>query len=161
MLGLGIRRRAFNVVATETVHLFHKSTDRLDFVFARTFIFQGDPMRKITSFTYDVSPGEQISINVTPTNFAGSAPDVEAVLDGVDLLNTGSNDAPVYAFTVTKPINSTHRVLIEFIFFPDAPPTSFYQVDITGENDDGCPCGFIIAKSNPIHEAGIRFRVRA
>jgi len=50
---------------------------------------------------------------------------------------------------------------MEFIFFGDAPATSFYQVDITGQNDQGCPCGFIIARNNPVKEAGVRFRVKA
>jgi hypothetical protein len=118
-------------------------------------------MKKINSFTYDVRPGEQIVINVTPTNFNGSAPDVEAVLDGEDLPNTGTVDAPVFEFTVSKPVGQTHRVLMEFIFFSDAPPTAFYQVDISGQNDQGCPCGFIIAKSSQVKEAGIRFRVKA
>ena len=118
-------------------------------------------MRKITTFTYDVRPKEHIVISVTPTSFGGSAPDVEAVLDGKDFPNTGSNDAPVFQFNVSKPVGQTHRVLMEFIFFPDAPATSFYQVDISGENDQGCPCGFIIAKNNSVKEAGIRFRVKA
>jgi hypothetical protein len=118
-------------------------------------------MKKINSFTYDVTPGEHITIQVTPTNFAGSAPDVEAVLDGNDLPNSGSNDAPVFEFTVNKPIGQTHRVLMEFIFFPDAPVNAFYQVDISGQSDVGCPCGFIIAKTSSIKEAGIRFRVKA
>jgi len=118
-------------------------------------------MRKINSFTYDVRPNEHIVISVTPTGFGGSAPDVEAVLDGKDFPNTGSSDAPVFEFTVTKPVGQTHRVLMEFIFFGDAPATSFYQVDISGQNDEGCPCGFIIAKTNPVKEAGIRFRVKA
>lgn len=118
-------------------------------------------MRRITSFTYDVRPNEHIVISVTPTGFGGSAPDVEAVLDGKDFPNTGSSDAPVFEFTVSKPVGQTHRVLMEFIFFGDAPATSFYQVDIAGQNDQGCPCGFIIARNNPVKEAGVRFRVRA
>jgi len=118
-------------------------------------------MKKINSFTYDVHAGEQITIAVTPTNFGSSLPDVEAVLDGTDLPNTGTNDAPVFQFTVTKPVGQTHRALMEFIFLGDAPPNSFYQVDISGQNDVGCPCGFIIAKSNPVKEAGMRFRVKA
>lgn len=118
-------------------------------------------MKRINSFTYEVVPGERITIEVTPTNFGGSGVDVEAVLDGDDLPNSGSDDAPVFEFTATKPVGLTHRVLMEFIFFPDAPATSFYQVDISGKDDEGCPCGFIIAKSNPVKEAGIRFRVRA
>lgn len=118
-------------------------------------------MKKINSFTYNVRPDEHIVISVTPTGLDGSAPDVEAVLDGEDLGNTGSDDAPVFEFDVSKPVGQTHRVLMEFIFFPDAPATSFYQVDISGKNDQGCPCGFIIARNNPVKEAGIRFRVRA
>jgi hypothetical protein len=118
-------------------------------------------MKKINSFTYDVSFGEHITIAVTPTNFGTSGTDVEAVLDGNDLPNTGSNDAPLFEFTVNKPVGQTHRVLMEFIFFSDAPATAFYQVDISGEHDTGCPCGFIIAKSSQVKEAGIRFRVKA
>jgi hypothetical protein len=30
-------------------------------------------MKRINSFTYDVRPGEQITISVTPTNFGGRA----------------------------------------------------------------------------------------
>ena len=118
-------------------------------------------MKKINSFTYDVVPGEHITISVTPTNFGGSGVDVEAVLDGNDLSNTGSEDAPQFEFDVSKPVGQTHRVLMEFVFFPDAPPTAFYQTEISGEDDEGCPCGFIIAKSSQIKEAGIRFRVKA
>jgi len=118
-------------------------------------------MRRINSFTYDVRPNEHIVISVTPTGFGGSAPDVEAVLDGEDLPNTGSNNHPVFQFDVSKPVGQTHRVLMEFIFFGDSPATSFYQVDIRGQNDEGCPCGFIIAKNNPVKEVGIRFRVKA
>ena len=117
-------------------------------------------MRKINTFTYDVLPGEHIVISVTPTNFLDSDPDVEATLDGQDLTNSGTEDAPVFEFTVSKPPGQTHRVLMEFIFFSDAPATSFYQVDIAGQNDQGCPCGFIIAKNSQIKEAGIRFRVK-
>jgi hypothetical protein len=86
---------------------------------------------------------------------------VEAVLDGNDLPNTGTSNAPVFEFTVSKPVGQTHRVLMEFIFFSDAPATAFYQVDISGKNDQGCPCGFIIAKTSQIKEVGIRFRVKA
>ncbi len=118
-------------------------------------------MKKLNSFTYDVKMGEHITISVTPTGFGGSATDVEAVLDGQDLPNTGSDASPQFEFDVIKPVGQTHRVLMEFIFFPDAPPTSFYQISISGENDQGCPCGFIIAKSSQIKEAGIRFRVKA
>ena len=118
-------------------------------------------MKKINSFTYDVSVGEKITIAVTPTNFGASAPDVEAVLDGNDLPNSNGDDAPVFEFTVSKPVGQTHRVLMEFIFLNDAPATAFYQVDISGQADEGCPCGFVISKANQLKEVGIRFRVKA
>jgi hypothetical protein len=118
-------------------------------------------MKKINSFTYDVRPGEKITIAVTPTNFGSSLPDVEAVLDGDDLVNTNTPDAPVFVFNVTKPVGQTHRVLMEFVFLPDSPANAFYDVAITGENDVGCPCGFVIAKANQVKEVGIRFRVKA
>jgi len=118
-------------------------------------------MKKINSFTYDVRPDEHITIRVTPTNFLGSAPDVEAVLDGQDLANSGTQDAPIFEFTVSKPPGQTHRVLMEFIFFSDAPATAFYETEISGQNNEGCPCGFIISRNSQIKEAGIRFRVKA
>jgi hypothetical protein len=118
-------------------------------------------MKKINSFTYDVRSGEQITINVTPTNFGSSLPDVEAVLDGGDLPNTGSSNAPVFEFTVSKPVGKTQRVLMEFVFLSDAPGTAFYQVDISGQDDVGCPCGFVISKANQVKEVGIRYRVKA
>ena len=118
-------------------------------------------MKKINSFTYDVVPGEHITITNTPTNFLDSAPDVEAVLDGEDMVNSGTPDAPVFEFTVVKPPGQTHRVLMEFVFFSDAPATSFYQTDICGEDEQGCPCGFITSRNSPVKEAGIRFRVKA
>jgi len=118
-------------------------------------------MNKIDSFTYDVIPGEKITISITPTNFGSSLPDVEAVLDGTDLANTASNDAPVFEFTVSKPVGKTHRVLMEFVFLPDSQQNAFYDVVISGRNDVGCPCGFVISKANQVKEVGIRFRVKA
>lgn len=119
-------------------------------------------MKKINSFTYDVVPNERISISVTPTNFLNSQPDVEAVLDGKDFPNTGTQDAPLFEFTVSKKAGQTHRVLMEFIFFSDAPANSFYESEISSEGtNEGCPCGFIIARTSQIKEAGIRFRVKA
>jgi hypothetical protein len=118
-------------------------------------------MNKINSFTYDVSSGERINISVTPTNFGGSLPDVEAVLDGDDLENTGSNDSPIFEFTISKPVGKTQRVLMEFIFLPDSAQNALYDVAISGHNDVGCPCGFVISKANQVKEVGIRFRVRS
>jgi hypothetical protein len=116
-------------------------------------------MKKINDVTYEVHPGEQITISVTPTNFGDSLPSVEAVLDGKPLPNSGSNDAPVFRFTVTKPPGNTHRVLMEFTFLPGTPDAACYQVSISGQNDEGCPCGFEICKSDATKEVTIAFDV--
>lgn len=118
-------------------------------------------MKKINSVTYDVSPAEEITIEVTPTDFGASAPSVEAVLDGEGrLTNVGSVDAPIYEFTVSKPVGRTHRVFMEFTFQFDAPDDASYQVAISGRNDVGCPCGFAVTRLDQVQEVTPRFRVR-
>jgi len=116
-------------------------------------------MKRINDFVYEVRPGEKITIKVTPTNFGDSLSSVEAVLDGKPLPNSGTNDAPVFHFTVTKPVGKTHRVLMEFTFLPGSPDTAFYEVVISGQNDEGCPCGFTISKTDQVKDPGISFEV--
>ena len=119
-------------------------------------------MKKINSVTYDVRPGEKISLAVTPTDFGGSAPSVEAVLDGQGRLpNVGTVDAPLYELTVSKPVGRTHRVFMEFTFQFDAPGDASYQVAISGQSDVGCPCGFAVTRDDQVQEVTPRFRVRA
>lgn len=119
-------------------------------------------MKKINSVTYDVRPGEKITIEVTPTDFGGSAPSVEAALDDQGKLpNVGTVDAPVYKFTISKPVGRTHRVFMEFTFQFDAPDDASYQVAISGQNDVGCPCGFAVTRSDEVQEVTPRFRVKA
>ena len=118
-------------------------------------------MKKIDSVTYDVKQKENITINVTPTNFDDSLSSVDAELDGKGLTNVGTDDAPVFRFSITKSVGKTHRVIMEFNFIAGTPDNSFYQVDISGQNDVGCPCGFTVAKSDNVKEVGIRFRVKA
>ena len=116
-------------------------------------------MRKINKFSYEVKRGEQITIDVVPTDFLDSLPSVEAALDAESLDNSGTNDAPVFEFTVTKPFDDTHRVFMEFTFLAGTPDQACYQVTITGEDDVGCPCGFKICKTNQIREVTIGFDV--
>lgn len=119
-------------------------------------------MKKINSVTYDVRPGEKITIEVTPTDFGASAPSVEAALDDQGrLTNVGTMDAPVYKFTVSKPSGKTHRVFMEFTFHSDAPQKASYQVAISGRNDVGCPCGFAVTMADEVREVTPRFRVKA
>jgi hypothetical protein len=116
-------------------------------------------MKRINSITYEVLPGEKITLKVTPTNFGPSAPTVEADLDGTTLPNGGTKSKPTYKFTVTKENGATHLVSMEFIFLFDAPDDAFYTVAVSGQNDVGCPCGFTVAKSDEDHGAEVAFDV--
>ena len=117
-------------------------------------------MKKVDPFRYEVTSGETITIKVTPTGFGDSLFSVEAVFDGSafsPLPNT--TNAPTYRFTATKPINRTHRVLMEFTFIAGSPDDARYDVEISGENDENCPCGFTIKKTTAIKEPITRFMV--
>lgn len=117
-------------------------------------------MRMIDPFRYEVTSGETITLKVTPTGFGSSLFSVEAVFDGstfAPLPNT--SNAPTYRFTATKPINRTHRVIMEFNFIAGSPNNARYDVEISGENDQNCPCGFTVDKATGIKEPVTRFMV--
>jgi hypothetical protein len=116
-------------------------------------------MKRINDVTYEVRPGEQITIKVTPMDFGDSLSSVEAVLDNHKLPNSGTDDAPVYGFGVTKPVGKTHRVFMEFTFLAGSPDEACYQIDISGLNDEGCPCGFSICKTDETKGVNIAFDV--
>lgn len=116
-------------------------------------------MIRINDVTYEVKNPERITIDVVPTNFLDSFHSVEAVLDGKDLENSGTDDAPSFAFTVTKLPNGTHRVMMEFTFLPGTPDDACYEVSIAGQNDVGCPCGFDLCKTDETRELTIAFDV--
>ena len=119
-------------------------------------------MEKVNKFRYFVVPQETITIKVTCLNFGSSMPSVEMVLDAgaVPMPNTGTNSAPVYSFVVSKPAQRTHRVHTEFNFQHDAPDEAQYIVDISGQADVGCPCGFTIKRTTSNQEPDIAFAVR-
>ena len=117
-------------------------------------------MEKVHDFRYRVQSGETITIRVTPTNLGESMPSVEAVLDGVNLPNAGSNAAPVYTFTANKPAGETHLVIVEVSFQDDSDDNAFYKIAISGQGDVGCPCGFEIAKTDQDQSPDINFRVK-
>jgi len=118
-------------------------------------------MEKVTKFRYRVVPDEKITIKVTCINFGDSMPSVEMVLDAgkVDMPNTGTNSAPVYSFIVAKPVGKTHRVHTEFNFQPGAPAQAQYNVEISGQDDVGCPCGFTIKRTTSLQDPDISFEV--
>jgi hypothetical protein len=119
-------------------------------------------MKKVHEFRYRVVPAETITITVICRNFGESMPSVEMTLDdgSVDMPNSGTNSAPIYSFTVAKPIMKTHRVFTEFNFQDGAPDDAEYEVEIAGQNDVGCPCGFTVDRTTSVQDPEINFDVR-
>lgn len=117
-------------------------------------------MKKNDSFSYDVSRNERIVIRVTPKNFNDSLFSVRANRDGSTFQpEAGSENAPRYKFTVTKPVDDIHTVIFEFTFIQGSPENALYDVVISGQNDQGCPCGFTIRKTTGNKEPAIEFFV--
>jgi hypothetical protein len=116
-------------------------------------------MRKINEIDYEVRSGEEITIEVTPRNFLNNLPSVQTVLDKNKLPNSGTVDTPKFEFKVTKPFNDTHNVIMEFRFFDGTPSNACYDVAISGENDEGCPCGLQVCKVDQTREVAIGFDV--
>lgn len=123
--------------------------------------FQEQTMKKIDSFGYDVRPNEPIVIEVTPENFNDSMFSVRANLDGEKLEATGSENAPRYEFTISKPVNDIHTIIFEFTFIQGSPENALYQVAISGQDDEGCPCGFTVRKTTGVKEPAVEFFVVA
>jgi hypothetical protein len=117
-------------------------------------------MKKNDAFSYDVKEAEEIKISVTPVNFLDSLISVRAELDGAVLEpEPDSDDAPVFQFTVTKESGDIHTVMMEFTFVAGTPNAARYDVVIEGENDQGCPCGFVIKKTSQDLSPDIEFVV--
>lgn len=119
-------------------------------------------MKKNTTLSYDVKVGETITIKVSPQNFGASMPSVEATLDGGPFAPKSTTAGIItYQFTVTKPVDDVHTVIMEFTFLPGSPKNAQYGVVISGKNDVGCPCGFTIKKTTANKEPAIEFFVVA
>lgn len=119
-------------------------------------------MQKNDAFSYNVRQGEEITTTVTARNFLDSLISVVAELDGEALsAEPDTEDAPVFKFTVTKDVDDIHTVMLEFTFVPGTPATAEYDVDIEGQHDQGCPCGFVIRKNSQDLSPDIEFVVVA
>lgn len=119
-------------------------------------------MKKKDSFRYNVARNERIVIDVTPKNFNASLFSVRANRDGeVFEPEAGSENAPRYEFTVTKPVTDIHTVIFEFTFIQGCPENALYEVVISGENDQGCPCGFTVRKTTGNKEPAVEYFVVA
>jgi hypothetical protein len=119
-------------------------------------------MKKNDAFSYDVRQTERITIKVTPRNFGDSLISVRAERDGkVFRPNPNTEDAPVFKFSVTKEVDDLHTVMMEFTFIDGTPDNALYDVVISGQNDQGCPCGFTIDKDSEDKSPDIEFDVVA
>ncbi|MDX6306575.1 MAG: hypothetical protein QOI77_3544 [Blastocatellia bacterium] len=119
-------------------------------------------MKKNDAFSYNVRPAEKITVKVTAKNFLDSLISVRAELDG-EVLDEEPNtqDAPVFEFTVTKAVDDIHTLMMEFTFVTGTPQNAEYDVSISGQNDKGCPCGFVILKTTQDLSPDIEFVVVA
>lgn len=119
-------------------------------------------MKKNDSFSYDVSRKESIVVEVTPKNFNDSMFSVVANRDGKTWKpEPNSKNAPRFEFTVTKPVDDIHTAIFEFTFIQGSPNNAFYDVVISGEDDEGCPCGFKVRKTTANKEPAVEFFVAA
>ena len=117
-------------------------------------------MQKVHTFRYTVLPGENITIRMNPVNFGDSLHSVAAVLDGNPFAPVpGTENAPIYKFCVTKPVDDRHLVIMEFSFLPDAPDAARYELDISGKDDVGCPCTLTITANTQDKSPGLKFDV--
>jgi|ERR1041384_3446998 hypothetical protein len=117
-------------------------------------------MKKNDALSYDVHRKESIVVTVTPINFNESLFSVRANLDGnIWEPEPGSQDEPRFEFTVSKPLGDIHTVLFEFNFVAGSPDNARYDVEITGENDEGCPCGFTVRKTTATKDPAVEFFV--
>jgi hypothetical protein len=116
-------------------------------------------MKMNDAFSYEVKHNERITIKVT-ANFLDSLISVRAELDGAVLpAKPNTEDAPTFEFTVSKSAGDIHTVMMEFTFVAGTPGQAQYAVAISGQNDQGCPCGFTIDKNTADKSPDIEFDV--
>jgi len=117
-------------------------------------------MKMNDAFSYEVKHNERITIKVTAVNFLVSLISVRAERDGaVFPPEPHTEDAPIFEFTVSKSKGDIHTVMMEFTFVAGTPEEAQYAVSISGQNDQGCPCGFTIEKDSADKSPDIEFVV--
>lgn len=117
-------------------------------------------MKMNDAFSYEVKHNERITIKVTPRNFLDSLISVRTELDGAVLpAEPNTQNQPTFKFTAIKSPGDIHTVMMEFTFVAGSPDDAQYAVAISGQNDQGCPCGFTIEKDNADKSPDIEFDV--
>lgn len=111
-------------------------------------------MKKIQMFTYEVTPNEQVTIEVTPSVNLGKL--YTAVLDTTPLAKPADG---IYSFRATNPVGQTHFFAIEF-GFTGAPDGAQYVLTIDGNapNNSG-PFTVTVVNGDPVLDKQFKFRV--
>ena len=111
-------------------------------------------MKRVDKFSYQVNPGENVTIQITPSINLGQL--YTAVFDTTPL------DKPAdgkYAFTVSKPVKGIHFFAIEFGFL-GAPPGARYVLEINGSTAGNTgPFTASIINGDPLLDKQFKFEV--
>jgi len=105
---------------------------------------------------YTVQSQEAVTIEVQATKVGEFA---VASLDGKTLDPIGNPPPLRYHFAADKPSGQDHFVVLFFHFPDSAPADAFYQVFCEGSAGGGKFSDFNIAKSDPVWNCSIQFRV--
>ena len=98
-------------------------------------------MKKVDKFLYQVSPNENVTIQITPSANLGNL--FTAVLDTTPLNKPADGK---YSFKVTNPVGDIHFFAIEFGFV-GAGPGAQYRIEING-NGSGNAGPFVVTVVN-------------
>ena len=113
-------------------------------------------MTQINAFFYTVTPGEGVTIVVTPEKVG---PNVVAAKAGKVLQNVGGA-TPTFKFDATNDPGGTHLDIVKLTCnFPGTlDPSARYVVKVSGAGSEKFQ-GPIINKSDPIHAPNVNFIV--
>jgi hypothetical protein len=111
-------------------------------------------MKKVQMFSYQVSPNERVTIQVTPSVNLGRL--YTAVLDSTPLAKPADGQ---YSFSATNPTGEIHFFAMEFGFL-GAPEGAQYRLDINGNgaNNTG-PFTVFVVNGDPLLDKQFKFEV--
>lgn len=85
-------------------------------------------------YNYGVQKDEKVTFELTPLNGAVGER-VTAAIDGTGISNSGSNEKPIFNFTVTKNTGESHFVMLAFSFVDGDPNDARYKVRIKSSKE--------------------------
>lgn len=90
-------------------------------------------MKQLSPFRYEVVTGEKVRITVVPHGANGMV----TVSRSGQAFVAVSGSPPTFEFTVSKPVDSKHRVIIRGDFLPDDETEALYAVSLRGDQGGG------------------------